>query len=309
MSRYHSTLTNAELKAQLKRQGLPVHEQEQLLSDAQIARKQRLADAAFIRLHRDAWRAVLTPLRQEWNNARTSAAYDPSDALRVEAFETYADVLEHTRLRLLGRMLMVREIPMTFNEFAGNTTGMQEKELNDLFGAFSAAPPVKHRPFTPSELAKHMTKRHEETGKGFPVPNYGVHWSDWVSPAQRLQVEALFEALATRADRKKRAKVKEPFKRIDPKDKFDTKREALLATAEKEVERLTSLYEVAMQGHAHRVAAIEDMGRTYKDNPKDLHARLGKRLAKAKKAVHLLQRMTRDDGALPNTWHGVLKKD
>lgn len=309
MTRYHSTLTDAELKAQLKRQGLPLYEQEQLLSDAKIARKQRLADAAFIKLHRDAWRAVLTPLRQEWNNARTCAAYDPSDTLRVEAFELYAEVLEHTRLRLLGRMLMVREIPLTFNEFAGNTMGMKEKELNDLFGAFSAAPPVKRRPFTPSELAKHMTKRHEETGKGFPVPNYGVHWSDWISPAQRLQVEALFEELATRPERKKRVKVKEPFKRIDPKDKFDTKREALLATAEKEVERLTGLHTAAMQGHAHRVAAIEDMGRTYKENPKDLHARLSKRLAKAKKAVHLLQRMTREDGALPNTWHGVLPKE
>lgn len=324
MTRYNANLTHRELEKKLKAKGTPLHEQERILTDAQIVRRQRASDKLFRQIHRDAWRAILTPLRQEYNNALVSAAYDPTNALRVEAFRAYAEVLEHTRLRLLGRMNTLREIPLTFNEYTGNRAdlgevwvsladgrkvkGLSGAKERDLRSAYETDKPVKRRPFTPSELAKYMTERYETTGKGFAVPNNGVHWADWVSPAHRLRIDGLFSELASAA-RKKGARLKEPFKRVDPADTWDTKRERLLETATKELERLTRLHTAALQGHTHRAAEFEDMGVKIKEDKKALHLRLAKRVEKAKTAVFKLERWTRDDGALPNTWHGVLKQE
>jgi hypothetical protein len=327
MTRYHATLTHRELEAQLKRQGRTFAEREQLLSDAKILRRQRASDAAFTRIHRDAWRALLTPLRQEWNNALVSAKYDPSDKLRVRAFTEYAEVLEHTRLRLLGRMMTMREVPMTFDEYTGNQTDMGEvlvwnadktqvvkrllasNELDDLRSAFEMNRPTKRRPFTPSELARYMTERYKRENKGFPVPNNGVHWVDWIAPALRYRVEELFAAWSERPDRSKHARHKEPFKRVDAPDKFDAKRERLYVMAEKDWERLVRLHALAEQSHLKRKALFEEDGGVLKENKKDLHVRLAARRDRAHKAMSLLQRWTREDGALPNTWHGVLPKE
>lgn len=295
MTERHSTLTHRELQAQLKRQRVPLAEQVVILNDAQVRRRQRASDAAFTRFHRDAWRAVLTPLRQEWNNAHTSAAYAPKDTQRVEAFLAYAEVLEHTRLRLLGRMLARRDVPMTFDEFNGSRE------------AYESIKPVKQRPYTPSELARHMCERYHRDNKGFAVPNNGVHWSDWVSPAHKLYVTGLFEALAERGEKRKHARLKEPFKRVDAPDKFDTKRTRLLEVAQKELERLTRQHAVTLQSFLVRKAVFEEDGGVLEESAKDVHVRLAVRKEKAVRAYHLLRRWTRDDGALPRTWHGVLK--
>jgi hypothetical protein len=303
----HADLTHHELRAQLKRQGHSVPEQEYLLTEAQLLRRQRAADALFTRIHRDEWRAILTPLRQEWNNARSSAAYDPSDALRVDVFMEYAEVLEHTRLHLLGRMMAMREMPMTFDEYVGNGSALSSAEIGELRSVYEADKPVKYRRFTPSELAKHMTERYKRDNKGFPVPNNGVHWVDWISPKLRRDIDEKFEAWLADVPRKKHARMKEPFKRVDAPDKFEDKRQSLLAVAEKELERLTRLHMIAEQSFATRKAQAEDVGRKLKENRKDLHVRLADRVAKATRACFLLKRWERDDGALPRTWHGVLK--
>jgi hypothetical protein len=325
MTERHVQLTNRELQAQLKRQRVPLAEQIAILTDAQVRRRQRASEAAFIRIHRDAWRSILTPLRQEWNNARTSAAYDPNDSERVEAFLAYAEVLEHTRLRLLGRMLTRRSVPMTFDEYTGNQSTIGEKVvadassphgsrnilstavMQDLRAAYEATKPVKQRPYTPSELARHMCERYHRDNKGFPVPNHGVHWTDWVSPAQRRYVTEMFEALADRKEKRKHARIKEPFKRVDTPDKFDAKRSRLRAMAEKDLERLTRQHMVTLQSYLVRKAVFEEDGGVLEENPKDIHLRLAARKERAARAYHLLGRWTRDDGALPRTWHGVLK--
>ena len=323
----HADLTHHELRAQLKRQGYSLAEQEQRLTDAQILRKQRAADAAFTRIHRDEWRAVLTPLRQEWNNAKSSAAYDRRDAQRVHVFMHYAEVLEHTRLRLTGRMMAMRQIPMTFDEYTGNRTGMGEtvvpdpsapsgfkavltsREIEGLRVEYETAKPVKHRRFTPAELARHMNERYTQENKGFPVPNNGVHWSDWVSPKQRREVEKLFEKWLAETPPKKHARIKQLFKRVDAPDKFEDKRQALLAVAQNELERLTRLHMVAAQSFNFRKEQAQEVGRTLKESHKDLHVRLAARVARAESACFLLNRWTREDGALPRTWHGVAKQN
>ena len=326
MTRHHAILTHRELEAQLKRQGRTMAEREQLLTDAQILRRRRASEAAFTQIHRDAWRAILTPLRQEWNNALTSAKYDRSDKQRVHVFMEYAEVLEHTRLRLTGRMMTMRDIPMTFEEYTGNQTDMGEvlvwnedktkvikrllasSELDDLRSAFETNKPTKRRPFTPSELARYMTTRHARENKGFPVPNNGVHWVDWIAPALRYRIEELFAAWAGRPDKSKHARLKEPFKRVDPPDKFDDKRQRLHDTAEKEWERLVRHHALVEQSHLQRKALFEEDGGVLKENKDDLHLRLAARRDRAHKAVFLLKNWTREDGALPNTWHGVLPK-
>ena len=327
MTRHHASLTHRELQAQLKRQGHSVPDQEQLLSDAKILRRRRASDAAFTRIHRDAWRAILTPLRQEWNNALTSAKYDPSDKQRVHAFMEYAEVLEHTRLRLTGRMMTMRDVPMTFEEYTGNQTDMGEvlvwnddktkvvkrllapNELDDMRAAYETNKPTKRRPFTPSELARYMTDRYKRENKGFPVPNNGVHWVDWIAPAMRYRIEEMFAAWAERPGKSKHARLKEPFKRVDAPDKFDDKRERLYATAEKDWERLVRQHAVVEQSHLKRKALIEEDGGVLKENKNDLHLRLAARRDRARQAMSLLNRWTREDGALPNTWHGVLPKE
>ena len=326
MTRHHATLTHRELEAQLKRQGRTLAEREQLLTDAQILRRRRASEAAFTRIHRDAWRSILTPLRQEWNNALTSAKYDPSDRQRVHVFTEYAEVLEHTRLRLMGRMMTMREVPMTFDEYTGNQTDMGEvlvwnedktkvtkrllasNELNDMRSAYETNKPTKRRPFTPSELARYMTERYTRENKGFPVTNNGVHWVDWIAPALRYRIEELFEAWANRPERSKHARLKEPFRRIDAPDKFDDKRQRLHDAAEKDWERLVRLHALAEHSHLKRKALFEEDGGVLRENQKDLHLRLAARRDRAHQALLLLKRWTREDGALPNTWHGVLKK-
>jgi hypothetical protein len=327
MVKRHADLTHHELRAQLQRQGYSVSEQERLLTDAQLLRRQRAKDRAFTRIHRDEWQKILTPLRQEWHNAHTSAAYAPSDAQRVHAFMEYAEVLEHTRLHLLGRMMTVRDIPLTFDEYTGNRAGMGEgvvrdpqnpqmvqkilsaSEVQDLRAAYEANKPVKRRRFTPAELARYMCDRYKREGKGFHVPNNGAHWADWISPKLRLHVTELFEQLAQRPDRKKRSRIKEPFKRVDAPDKFDDKRQALLDVAKKEAARLARLHMVTHQSYVTRKAQMLEVGRKLKESSKDLHVRLELRLKNAERACYLLERWTREDGALPRTWHGVLPKE
>jgi hypothetical protein len=97
--------------------------------------------------------------------------------------------------------------------------------------------------------------------------------------------------------------------RIDRIDKAEARRLRLLGAATKERDTLALRYEIALQGHKRMLADYADMGFTPKEDLKAPHLRLAKRISKAQRAINILTLWRQDDGALPRTWHGVLKKE
>jgi hypothetical protein len=161
----------------------------------------------------------------------------------------------------------------------------------------------------PAQTAAYLNDVHARTGNGFHIPNNGAHWVDWAPPKKRERVEQAFDDWMTSGTRKKKAKTKTPFLRVNRADKFEALHQRLLGAAMKERDTLTRMYEAAMQGVKHREAALAEMGVTPTPDANALHLRLAKRVNKAQRAVSTLTRWTREDGALPRTWHGVLPKE
>lgn len=275
MAKYHATFTPRELTRKLKAQGLSGTEVFTAVEQAKGRRRALQSDREFLRKHRQEWGSLLTPLRQELNHARGGMRYDEDDVLRTDAFDVYVATLEQMYFKLLALSETV-------------TDG---------------------RKSMPAQTAAHLNEVHEETGQGFHIPNNGVHWVDWTPPKRRVKVEQAFNDWIASGTRKKKAKAKIPFKRVDRGDKADAIRQRLLGAATKERDTLTLRYEIALQGHERVMAEYADMGITPKEDKKAVHLRLAKRIDKASRAISILRRWTREDGALPRTWHGVLPKE
>jgi hypothetical protein len=270
MKPYYLTLTERALRELLTKQGLDTAGLERIVAHVQELKRQARSERAYRNQHTKEWRALLTPLRQEWNNAIVGAAYAPDNALRVVAFNAYADALYALHERLAR---------VAFNDVD---------------------------PVMPSQFAIDINTRNAKAGKDFRVAHNGVHWVDWVKPSERALVERAFAEWAAAGTKKKRAKTKEPFKRIDGDKVFAKKHTRLLTAAMKERDSLYRQYEAAMQGLAARERQLAQSGSQRLEDPTDLHIRLELRLNKARRAVATLTRWTQDDGALPRTWHGVL---
>jgi hypothetical protein len=270
MKPYYLTLSERKLRELLNRQGLAPDGVDRIVSHVQEQRRAVKAARAYRVQHVKEWRSLLTPLRQEWNNAKVGAAYAPDDALRVAAFEAYASVLYalHERLTL---------------------------------AAYNTASPI-----TPSLFAVEINERNTKAGKNFRVRNNGVHWADWVRPKERESVEQAFAQWAESGTRKKQAKIKEPFKRVEGDKVFAKKKERLLNAVTNERDALQLKYEVALQGLAIREQTLADVKAKRLEDKNDVHLRLEKRLRKARRAHSILSRWEKADGALPRTWHGVL---
>jgi hypothetical protein len=270
MKPYYLTLTESALRELLTKQGLDTAGLERIVTHVQELKRQARSERAYRKQHVKEWRSLLTPLRQEWNNAKVGAAYAPDNALRVAAFDAYAEVLYALHERL------------------------ERVAFNDV------------DPIMPSQFATDINTRNAKAGKEFRVPHNGVHWVDWVKPKERAYVERAFAEWGASGTKKKHAKTKEPFKRIDGDKVFAKKKTRLLTAATNERDSLYRQYEAAMQGLAARERQLAQTGSQRLADPSDLHLRLEERLNKARRAVSVLTRWAQDDGALPRTWHGVL---
>lgn len=273
MTHYHTNFTPRELTRRLKAQGLPGDEVFAAVEQAKLKRRALQSDREFLRKHRQEWRSLLTPLRQELNHAIGGMRYDEGDVPRTDAFEMYVATLEQMYYKLLALSETI-------------TDG---------------------RKSMPAQTAAYLNEVYASTGAGFHIPNNGVHWVDWAPPKRRERVEQAFYDWLNSGTRKKQAKTKTPFQRVNRGDKFEVLRQRLLGAAMKERDTLTLKHEIALQGHNHRLAEFADMGFKPKEDKKALHLRLAQRVEKASKAVNLLRQWAQDDGALPRTWHGVLK--
>jgi len=273
MKAYYLTLSEAKLRDTLTKRGLTRQGADRIVAQVQKIRHRLREERAYRMQHKKAWRALLTPLRQEWNNANVGAAYAPDDVLRVNAFTTYADTLDALHMRLTA---------VAFNHLD---------------------------PVTPSVFAAQINERNEHAKKKFRVPNAGAHWVDWVKPSERENVERAFSEWAAAGIRKKHAKTKEPFKRVEGDKVFARNKARLLKAVTRECETLARLHDAAMQGLRLREADLAGIGAKRRKDESDLHLRLERRLAKARRALSILTRWEQDDGALPRTWHGVAKQN
>lgn len=276
MREYWLTKSIPALRAMLEKRGWRKDVIDRTVEAVKQAKTERKSSLDTRQAHKEQWRSILTPLRQELGNARQGLAYDPHNPLRVAAFEHYCAVLEQAYYRLFAAS--------TYTEGA----------------------------LTPAVLARELTERFEETGKGFAIPNNGVHWSDWVSPKRKAEVGKLFYAWQTSDTRKKHAKFKEPFKRIDRKDDYEVRKDKLLTYAKAEQATIRQKYEICHQAHINREELMrsEKFGNLKKAGRPVMpeHEKLYRRLLKVSRAIELLNAHTREDGALPRTWHGMLPK-
>lgn len=275
MTKYHATFTPRALAAKLKASGLPGDTVLKKVEQAKTMRRSLQSDRGFLRQHRIEWRSLLTPLRQELNHAIGGMRYDEADEMRTDAFDLYVQTLEAMHYKLLA--------------------------LSETFHGLKKA--------MPSQVAAHLNEAHAETGKGFHIPNNGVHWVDWAPPKKKARVEQVFDQWMTSGTRKRHAKAKIPFQRIDRGDRFAERKACLIRAATKERDTLSLMYSMAMQGLRAREAELADVGATRLPGKNELHTRLAKRMDKATRAIHLLLFRTQADGALPRTWHGVLPKE
>ena len=116
---------------------------------------------------------------------------------------------------------------------------------------------------TPSHIAQELD-----------IPNNGVHWTDWIPPTKRLEVEALFHAIP-HAPKTKR---KIPFQRTQrPNTQLKTR---LLKRTLKEL------------GNAESEQAIEPTGVR------------AERIKEMKRAITLIRALKPTD-AVPHTWHAL----
>ena len=123
---------------------------------------------------------------------------------------------------------------------------------------------------------RQLCRERNDSGKGSPIPNDGVHWSDWVPQHIKLRVCALFDAIPHRL----RAKRKLPFQRALPPPLY-----SLLYA---DLALRTQGYLSAAQ-RKHAVAPTDETAAT---------------VAAIQQALANLREWPRNT-ALPTSWHGV----
>lgn len=270
MTHYHAKFTPRALTSKLKAQGLSGDAVLVAVEKAKVVRRALQSDREFLRKHRQEWRALLTPLRQELNHAIGGMRYDEDDVRRSDAFDIYVATLQHMYYKILALSETIMD---------------GQKAM-------------------PAQTVAYLNETHAAN-----IPNKGAHWVDWAPPKRKARVEQAFHEWMTHGTRKKHAKTKTPFLRVNKGDKFEVLHQRLLGAAIKEWDTLALTHEIALQGHTKRTREFEDLGVKPRPDPRALHLRLAKRVEKASRAVNILRQWTREDGALPRTWHGVLKKD
>jgi hypothetical protein len=232
-----------EIHNRLTRRGLPAWLVAAKVEAFRTQMSDRKRQRLFERQHRILWAKLLRPLAYELDSARTGLTYarqnDATNTAKIEAIESYVIVMEELHIRLVDHR--------------------------------------EDKTHTPSQLAKDYNIEQKRSGKGHPIPNHGVHWTDWVPPHIKERVTNLFQFAPLRP----RSKPRLPFKRGMPP--------SLHAGAALELrKKIQTATDSAQQMHAI--------------NPSDATQ---KRLDQLARAVHILDTMKRSD-FVPGTWQALL---
>lgn len=170
--------------------------------------------------------------------------------------------------------------------------------LNKLVARFTLAMRSEEEDATPLRLAAQINERYEKTGKGAPVTNNGMHWTDWIPQAVKDAVAAKFPPP------KKQAREFVPFSRVLPVLVFEAKRARLLKTTTLEIDRLEGRRRVLSASLKGTPTPVQI--RRVNDELAELDACIDT----AKQAKYNLEHWKRTDlEMLPNTWHGAINRN
>jgi len=190
-------------------------------------------------VRRQAWQSLLQPLRLELNNARVGRKYKTGHGdPNPERVEAF-----DAYISVMEKLLAKFELPST------------KLTLH------------------PSALAKERNA----TGKGSPIPNNGVHWTDWVPAHLKNAIAEAFAAIP----RKAKAKRKVPFPRTVTPEQHAKDKAKLIKRTQNELANAERLYQL---------------------NPTEENSTEAYRIETALKKIEALE----PTEVVPPTWHGVL---
>jgi hypothetical protein len=146
------------------------------------ARRQNRIEKIKVTKHKQLWGGLLRDLNYEHNNVRQGMKYATAQPQpeRLHAFEQYLLVMDKVRTVIEDARYSV----ITAKDRQGNV-----REIPNP---------------TPSDYAKWKNANSKQ-----PIPNNGIHWTDWVPARIKLQVAELFTAIPHTP----KAKRKIPFQR------------------------------------------------------------------------------------------------
>jgi hypothetical protein len=207
------------------------------IKDEVAARKEAIRTERITRtVRKQAWLDLLQPLRQELNNSRVGLRYKPEEQ-PPERIEAF-----DAYIKVMEKLLAKLSVPST-------TLTLH-----------------------PSQMAK----EHNDTGKGSPIPNKGVHWTDWIPGHIKNVIADAFAALPY----KPKAKRKIPFQRVTLPAQHKRAKAKLIKRTQTELANAERLYQL---------------------NPTEENGNVIHRIDKALKIIEALE----PTEVVPHTWHGV----
>jgi hypothetical protein len=147
----------------------------------------------------------------------------------------------------------------------------------------------------PNDTPLQVLRKEQEEGKCRYVTRV-EHWTDWVPEKVKDRVTALFEAVPYR----KQSKVKAPFQRIVPKASARSRRRLLEDAMANEYATLQVAYDM--------LQTDRELSPTTQEDVEGAQRSFEAKMQRIKQAQTILHRK-RDNAALPQTWHGLLKQE
>lgn len=200
--------------------------------------------------HDELWFRLIAPLKYDLSNAKVGLKLKSFDAApeRHTAFTEYVKLLE----KLLA--------------------GLQALQVDEARKVGNA----KDRPRTPAEIA---------TERGLPMR--GAHWTHWINDRTKNRIEALFDAIPTKA---KRAK---PFACRMPPDLFRRDKEALQKRTLNELDLVRQ-----------ELALLRDLGDDMTPDQTFRMRELEDEITDMSNALLYLSMFMRNE-PVPSTWRGL----
>jgi len=209
---------------------------EQIKEDVASLKEVQRTDRITRTVRKQAWQSLLQPLRLELSNAKVGRKYKPEEQ-PPERIEAF-----DAYIKVMEKLLAKLTVPST----------------------------------TLTLHPSHMVKEHNDTGKGSPIPNNGVHWTDWIPGHIKNAIAEAFAALP----HKPKAKRKIPFQRTVTPEQHAKDKAKLIKRTQTELANAERLYQL---------------------NPTEENGNVIHRIDKALKIIEALE----PTEVVPHTWHGV----
>jgi hypothetical protein len=229
----------AELHKHLRKKKMHAVVMAQIEDEVLAIKETKRKERISRTVRQQAWLELLQPLRYELHSARAGRNYIVRGSTGAPQRREAFDAY----IKVMEKLLAKFEVPST--------------QLDTI----------------PSQMAKEKNA----SGKGSPIPNNGIHWTDWIPAHIKMAVSDAFNALPY----KPKAKRKVPFPRTVLPTLHSKRKMQLLKRTHTEL------------ANAERIFTL---------NPTQDTAMLIDRI---KKAIEIIGELD-DKDVVPHTWHGVL---